>query len=305
MITATLRRLGALLLCLPVATFAAASPSTASALSGARDAQLQKTLERTVARLGLSQPLAQKKLAVALVDLADPSQPRLAGINDNDTVYSASLPKIAILFGAFARLEEGTLRMTPALRQDLEDMIRRSSNSAATRVLEIVGPAYLARLLSSPKYALYDRARGGGLWVGKPYGKGAAWKRDPLRNLSHAASAFQVARFYYLLETGQLVSQKASRAMKEIMGTTAIHHKFVKALKASYPQATLYRKSGTWQDYHCDSAIVEHDGKRYILVALAHDPSGAQWLERYAVAADALVARAVPVSPRAPALLAP
>lgn len=282
-----LGRLGALLLfCMP---FAVAAIPASPELGNARDARLQAALDSAITRLGLKEAVAQKRLSVALVDLADPAAPRMAGVNDGNMVYSASLPKIAILFGAFARIEEGTLTLDAALRQDLEDMIRRSSNAAATRVLERVGPEYLADLLGSERYALYDRNGGGGLWVGKPYGPGAAYRRDPLFNLSHGASAYQVARFYYLMETGRLVSPAASRAMKEIMGKSAIPHKFVKAIKTSYPQATLYRKSGTWRDYHCDSAIVEHDGKRYIIVALSHAERGGEWLERIALASDTLV----------------
>lgn len=284
---ALLRRLfAAVALCAPLAALAAPS----SGLEHARDPQLQRALEAAVTRAGLSVPIARKKLTVALVDLADPAQPRLAGLNDGAMVYSASLPKIAILFGAFARIEDGTLELTPELRGDLEDMIRKSSNTAATKVLNLVGGRYLTDLLASPRYALYDRARGGGLWVGKPYGPGPAFRRDPLFNLSHGATAYQVARFYYLIQTGQLISAEASRQMKEILGKPAIKHKFVKAIRAAYPGAELYRKSGTWRDYHADSAIVEHDGKRYILVALAHDPEGGAWLERFALAADALVA---------------
>ncbi|MEQ1439472.1 serine hydrolase [Fontimonas sp. SYSU GA230001] len=277
----------ALFVCLPL--LAVAAPESAD-LDAARDARLQTALSGAVERLGLTHAIARRQLSVALVDLADPAAPRYAGLNDGDMVYGASLPKIAILLGAFARIEDGTLTLTPELRRDLEDMIRRSSNTAATRVFEQVGPDYLAELLSSERYALYDRDHGGGLWVGKPYGPGEAYRRDPLFNLSHGASAYQAARFYYLLETGRLVSPAASHAMKEIMGKPAIDHKFVKAIKASYPQAALYRKSGTWRDYHCDSALVEHDGKRYIIVALSHAEQGAQWLEQLALAADALIA---------------
>ncbi|MFA5940752.1 MAG: serine hydrolase [Sinimarinibacterium sp.] len=277
----------ALFVCLPLAAGAMVERSD---LEGARDVRLQAALTSAVNRLGLSHAVARGQLSVALVDLADPAAPRFAGLNDGDMVYGASLPKIAILFGAFARIEDGTLELTPELRRDLEDMIRRSSNVAASRVLAQVGPEYLANLLSSERYALYDRAHGGGLWVGKPYGPGEAYRRDPLFNLSHGASAYQVSRFYYLLETGRLVSPAASRAMKEIMGKPAIAHKFVKAIKASYPQAALYRKSGTWRDYHCDSALVEHDGKRYIIVGLSHAEQGGHWLEQLALAADALIA---------------
>lgn len=289
-----LRTLTAVMLCLPLASVAAPALPR---LDDVRDAALQTALEQSVKRLGLTQAVAARHLSVALVDLADAARPRFAGLNERDTVYSASLPKIAILLGAFARIEEGTLALTDSLRRDLEDMIRRSSNTAATRVFNLVGPGYLGDLLVSRRYALYDTQAGGGLWVGKPYGDGAAYKRDPLYNLSHGASAYQVARFYQLLDSGQLVSAQASREMKRIMGVSAIRHKFVKAIRTAYPDATMYRKSGTWRDFHCDSALVEHDGKRYILVALSHDARGQQWLEQIALAADGIIAPA-------PALLA-
>ena len=156
-------------------------------------------------------------------------------------------------------------------------------------MLNKVGKAYLARLLQSPRYRLYDPKRNGGLWVGKEYAKSGAWKRDPLHNLSHGATALQVARFYYLLETGQLVSPELSRQMKDILGHPAIEHKFVKGLKSVHPQSRIYRKSGTWRQYHSDSAIIEHDGRRYIAVALAKSPRGGQWLSDLIVAMDKLV----------------
>jgi beta-lactamase class A len=53
----------------------------------------------------------------------------------------------------------------------------------------------------SPRYRLYDPRHYGGLWVGKDYAKSGLWRRDPLHNLSHGATAMQVARFYYLLKT--------------------------------------------------------------------------------------------------------
>ena len=84
--------------------------------------------------------------------------------------------------------------------EKLTRMIRNSSNSAATEILQRVGMDYLAELLQSPRYRLYDPERNGGLWVGKAYGKTPAWKRDPLHNLSHGATALQVARF--LLSAG-------------------------------------------------------------------------------------------------------
>ena len=258
-------------------------------LRDSRGSELQKELTKTIAELGLSKAVADKRLAITLVDLAKPEKPRMAGVNGDVMFYSASLPKIAILLGAYQRLEDKQLKMTPDLQTDLQDMIRSSSNSAATRVLDRVGRDYLTNLLMSRRYALYDPNFNGGLWVGKPYGPELAYKRDPLHNISHGATSMQVARFYYLMETGQLVSESASAKMRKVMGEPAIRHKFVKGLAERFPDAKIFRKSGTWRDYHSDSAIVEHDGKHYIIVALSHDPQGSKWLERLAPALDRLV----------------
>jgi beta-lactamase class A len=260
-------------------------------LEACADQSLQKDLEASLAALKLDQAVRNKSLCVALVDITDPDSPRLASVNGDNMMYAASLPKIAILLGAFDRIEKGELTLTRALREKLTRMIRNSSNQAATEMLNLVGKDYLARLLASPRYRLYDPELNGGLWVGKDYGQAGAWKRDPLHNLSHGATAFQVARFYYLLEAGRLVSPEMSREMKEILGQPAIHHKFVKGLEQAGLAAKIYRKSGTWQNFHADSGIIEHDGHRYIAVALAKDPAGGQWLSKLIVSLDHLICR--------------
>jgi K(+)-stimulated pyrophosphate-energized sodium pump len=133
--------------------------------------------------------------------------------------------------------------------------------------------------------------------AGKPVehiAKSGAWKRDPLHNLSHGATALQVARFYYMLQTGRLVSPERSRQMKFILSNPAIEHKFVKGLKSVHPDSRIYRKSGTWQQYHADSAIVEHDGRRYIAVALAKSRQGGKWLSDLIVAMDDLIFKSAP-----------
>jgi beta-lactamase class A len=253
------------------------------------DPKLQKGLIQCLIDLKLDRAASRKTLSIVLVDITDPSFPRMAYVNPNEMMYAASLPKIAILLGAFERIADRKIEFNSETLDQLELMIRNSSNHAATAMLNKVGKAYLAELLQSPRYRLYDPKRNGGLWVGKEYSKSGTWKRDPLHNLSHGATALQVARFYYLLETGQLVSPELSRQMKDILGNPAIMHKFVKGLKSIHPQSRIYRKSGTWRQYHSDSAIIEHHGRRYIAVALAKSPKGGQWLSDLIVAMDELV----------------
>ena len=253
------------------------------------DPKLQKALVRRLGSIHLKNATQRKHLSVVIVDITDPASPRMAYVNPNEMMYAASLPKIAILLGAFEKIAEGEMVLNDETLEKLKLMIRNSSNEAATEILHRVGQEYLAELLQSPRYRLYDPEKNGGLWVGKDYGKAPAWKRDPLHNLSHGATALQVARFYYLLETGQLVSPELSKLMKSILADPAHDHKFVKGLKEVQPDSEIYRKSGTWGPYHSDSAIIEHHGRRYIAVALAKSAKGERWLQRLIVALDDII----------------
>jgi beta-lactamase class A len=253
------------------------------------DPRLQKALEIRINALKLNSATEHKNLSIVVVDITDISEPRMAYVNPNNMMYAASLPKIAILLGAFEKIAAGEMILDDETLEKLKLMIQQSSNTAASEMLKRVGIDYLAELLQSPRYRLYDPEKGGGIWVGKEYGKAPARRRDPLHNLSHGATALQVARFYYLLETGRLVSPQLSLLMKSILAETEIEHKFVKGLKSVQPDSEIYRKSGTWGPYHSDSAIVEHDGRRYIAVALAKSRHGEQWLQKLIVALDELI----------------
>lgn len=258
-------------------------------LREAFDPGLQSRLDRTLERLDLSAAVRQQRLAVALTDISDPAEPRLASVNGDTMLYAASLPKIAILLGAFVEVERGRLRLDASTRRSLTDMVRVSSNEEATRMLNRVGKSNLIQILSSNRFRLYDPATNGGLWVGKEYGKSPAYRRDPLHNISHGATALQTARFYYLLETGHLLRPGLAREMKSMLGDPGIHHKFVKGL-SGYRGVRVYRKSGSWRRWHADSAIVEDGDSKYILVALAEDTRGGQWLEDIARAVHPIMA---------------
>jgi len=253
------------------------------------DPRLQKALVKCLGSIQLKNATQRKQLSVVIVDITDTASPRMAYVNPNEMMYAASLPKIAILLGAFEKIADGEMVLNDETLEKLKLMIRHSSNEAATEILHRVGKEYLAELLQSPRYRLYDPQRNGGLWVGKDYSKAPVWQRDPLHNLSHGATALQVARFYYLLETGQLVSPELSKLMKSILADPAHEHKFVKGLKEIQPDSEIYRKSGTWGPYHSDSAIVEHHGRRYIAVALAKSAKGERWLQKLIVALDDII----------------
>jgi beta-lactamase class A len=245
------------------------------------DPRLQRAVDSNLDALGLRNAARDKRLCLALIDITHPDHPRLAEVNGDYMMYAASLPKIAILLGAFVEIEAGHLRLDDEVRDSLTRMVRVSSNTDATAMLNRVGKTRVNQILQSDRFRLYDRRMNGGLWVGKEYAKANTYAPDPLHNLSHGATALQAARFYYLLETGQLVNPQLTKVMKTMLSEPGIHHKFVKGLE-SRPGVKIYRKSGTWEQWHADSALVEAQGYKYIIVGLAHDAAGGDWLVKLA-----------------------
>lgn len=262
---------------------------TLSAAEARPDPDLNEELARLLTEQRLAPLVEARKVAVSLIDITDPARPRYAGVNDRVMMYAASLPKIVAVLGVFQRIQEGALRYTPELKQMLLRVARRSSNPDASRVIQMVGFDHIARILTSAEYRLYDPQAGGGLWLGKAYGgPNDYWKRDPLHNLSHGATAYQTARFFLLMAQGELVNPRFSAEMREIFSEPEIRHKFVKGL-AGVPGVKIARKSGTWKDWHADAGIIEHGGRRYIAVGLVEHPRGGEILERLIGGLDRIV----------------
>ena len=253
------------------------------------DDALQKEVDRALVDLGLDDEASEKQLSVALIDLSNSGSPRMASVNGDVMMYAASLPKIAVLLAAFEKIAQGKMTLDEDTEYRLSRMIKESSNRYATEMMHAVGKEYIARVLLSPRYRLYDPEHNGGLWVGKDYAKAGLWRRDPLQNLSHGATAMQVARFYYLLVTDNLVTPEHSRKMREILADSELDHKFVRALRKIDPGAAVSRKSGSWSTYHADSVLVERDGHRYIAVVLSNNPKGSIWLGRIITKLDGLL----------------
>jgi beta-lactamase class A len=281
------RRIGVCLLCLVLcwisASTAAASDQAAlpawQPLLEHADPALQARLEQAVARNPSWRRLAERrKLAIGLVDMHGES-PRFARINGGQMMYAASLPKIAILLGGYASFEDGSLAETDALHQDLKAMIQVSSNDAATRLIDVVGMRKIQAVLQDPRFGFYDESRGGGLWVGKRYARSGPRVGDPVNNISHGATATQVCRFYYLASTGRLINPARSAQIMEDLADPRLHHKFVAAIDKRAPLARVFRKSGTWRDWHSDSVLVQGPlWRNYILVGLVESSQGEQIL---------------------------
>ena len=114
---------------------------------------------------------ANKRFSITLVNLKNPAHPRIASINGDEMMYAASLPKIAILLAAMDALEKGELESTPEVEHDMRIMISKSSNSAASRMINRVGLEKISEVLTRPDLGLYDMDNGGGIM-----GREAVWR---------------------------------------------------------------------------------------------------------------------------------
>ena len=238
---------------------------------------LQLTLEAEIFKnSGWKRLVDNNQMSIGIVDLSDLDDIRYAGLNDSYMMYAASLPKIAVLLAAMDALENGELKDSKEIQRDMRLMISKSNNQATTRMIDRVGYEKIEAVLRQPQHNLYEEETGGGLWVGKRYAAGGRRYPEPLKGLSHAATTKQVCSFYYQLAMGNLVNEDRSKQMLDIMENPGLHHKFVNTLERVAPRARLFRKSGSWKNYHSDSVLVWGPDRKYIIVALIDDSYGEQ-----------------------------
>jgi beta-lactamase class A len=249
------------------------------------NAELQRAVEAIDRRLRVRHGIGEGLTAAGLLDL---HTLRLALVRPDAIDYAASVPKIGILLAWFQeRAAAGQVDATT--RHELGLMIKESSNEMAAKHSKLLGLKRIQAVLES--YGLYDAAHGGGLWVGKHYGKADERYVDPVGGHSHAATVRQVMRYYLLLEQGKLVSPAASQTMREIFASPGIPHrpdKFVLGLQGRGLE--IRRKSGWWETWYHDSAVVTGGGRHYLVVAMTHHAKGEAYLVDFAGAVDDLLA---------------
>lgn len=251
------------------------------------DAGLQKAVESIDARLRAGLDMKPEDTAVGVLDLRTL---RLALVHPDQSFYAASVPKVGILLAYFQSHPEAATHLAPPTRETLGLMIKRSDNGAATSFSKELGLKNIQAVLDS--YGFYDAHHGGGIWMGKHYGASTERYPDPVSDNSHAATVRQLVRYYLLLEQDKLVSPAASQTMREIFASPAIaplDDKFVKGLAGRDVQ--VRRKSGTYEMWFHDTAIVTGGGRDYIVVALTHHAKGEEFLVEFAGAVDDLLAK--------------
>ena len=278
--------------CLPAQSNSVSKPNKLDAFSdyvlaytNVVDSSLQRKIEAINERLREQFEMATNEPAVGLLDLR---QLRLAMIHSDREEYAASVAKIGILLAYFQLHPEAATNLDTAARHDLGLMAKISSNEKAAQFSQELGLKQIQQVLY--RYHFYDTNHGGGIWVGKHYGKGSERIGSPVANNSHAVTVRQLLRFFLMLEQGKLVSPQASRTMREIFASPDLPHddiKFVKGLAGRDVQ--IIRKWGTWETWYHDAAVITGPGRHYILAALTHHPKGDEYLVALAREIDDLL----------------
>lgn len=259
-----------------------ADPDLALDFNTPTDAVLQAKFEALDGQVRSAFGILPEQAAAGVLDL---KRGRLALVRPDWMTYGASVPKIGILLAYFQLRPEAVVGLDPQRRRELGELIKRSSNEIAAKYSQELGLKEIQEVLCA--LGFYDAKRGGGIWVGKHYGLTGERIGDPVANLSHAATVRQVMRFYLALEQRTLISPSASATMREIFESPAIPHernKFIEGLKDRDLQ--VIRKSGSWENWMHDTAVVTGPGRHYILAALTEHPRGDDYLCDLARATD-------------------
>src|SRR6185295_3229704 len=192
------------------------------------DSGLQAKLEKIDTDLRARFDMTTQQVAVGVLDL---NTLRLAMIHPDRGEYAASVPKVGILLAYFQLHPEAATNLNAESRHELGLMAKASNNEMAAKFSRELGLKQIQAVLNA--YHFYDTNHGGGIWIGKHYGKGDERYGDPVGNNSHAATVRQLLRYFLMLEQGKLVSPAASKTMRAIFESPDIPHddiKFVKGL---------------------------------------------------------------------------
>ena len=252
----------------------------------APDEPLQVRLKEIDARVCGELGIADEQRAFGVVDLRNCG---FAFIRPDAMFYGASVPKIAILLAYFEQDPTRLETLTPQTQRELELMIKRSDNALAAKYSQLVGLEFIQRLVQSDQYNFYDRAAGGGIWLGKHYGIDEPRIGDPLMNHSHAATVRQCLRYFLMLEQGRLGGVQVSEKIRQIFRAPALdfhNEDFVRGLRGR--DLTLIRKHGLWEDWHLDVARVEREARNqaYLIAGAVRHPRGEEYLAGMAALLD-------------------
>jgi len=207
---------------------------------------------------------------------------KLVAINEDIPRQAASMIKPFVAQAYFFALDEsrGRMRYTNEVRQTMEDMIRRSSNTATNRVMSIVigqegnrGPGDVERVLKRNAPSVFRETR----IVEMIPANGRTY-----RNL---ASAHDYSRFLLALWNDRLPHAGELREIMSLPNRDRIHH----GVKSIPQNVKVYDKTGSTACLCGNMGIIEAPGRGggrypYTFVGIIERPSRAEdygtWISR-------------------------
>jgi beta-lactamase class A len=264
--------------------------------------RLQRVLDDAV-RVALERfkdkGLAEKNLAVTVLDLTDASRVGRASFRGSESIYPASVVKLFYLAAAHRWMEDGRLKETEEFDRGLKDMIVESSNDATHYVLDTLtgvsnGPELSEKELK--KWAekrnvvnRYFASRGyavgpGGInvnqkpWCEGPYGRERQFLGPKFENRNKLTTD-ATARLLSEIATRRAVTPARSAKMLELLkrdfsGASEDPddqaHGFTGM--ALQPGARLWSKAGWTSTARHDAAYIElPGGRRLVIVTFTTD----------------------------------
>ena len=103
--------------------------------------------------------LKPENLAVSVVDLRNPSQLKSGNFRGEEKIYPASVSKMFFLVALHQWLENGKLKMSPALQRVDEDMIVDSSNEATQYIVDALTETSNGEELTGKAFEKYSFKR--------------------------------------------------------------------------------------------------------------------------------------------------
>lgn len=96
-----------------------------------------------------------ENLAVTVIDLRNPSQLKTGNFHGEEKIYPASVSKMFFLVALHQWLENGKLKMSPALQKATKDMIVDSSNEATQYIVDALTETSNGEELSGKAFEKY------------------------------------------------------------------------------------------------------------------------------------------------------
>jgi hypothetical protein len=264
--------------------------------------RLQKILDGAV-RVALERfkdnGLADKNLAVTVLDLTDAARVERASFRGSEPIYPASVVKLFYLTAAHRWMEDGRLKESEEFKRGLKDMIVESSNDATQYVLDTLTGVSNGAELSDKELKRWAERRNvvnryfaslgytvgpGGInvnqkpWCEGPYGRERQFLGPKFENRNKLTTD-ATARLLYEIATGRAVSAQRSVKMLELLkrdfnGTSEDPddqaHGFTGI--ALEPGTRLWSKAGWTSTARHDAAYIElPDGRRLVIVTFTND----------------------------------